>query len=300
MENVKGLTSKKFENEFKEMQEELEKAGYNNYWQILNARDFGIPQNRERIFMISIRKDIDKGFDFPEPMPNQKSLSDKLETDLDILKNHIHTEKAIEYMNRKTKGGRTHWDFEHHSDSDHDASRCLTANMSKGVPYNVVLDRRIVKGCSLRTRSYMGQPQQLEIRKDDVSNTVTTVTKDFMVAIFNKKNPIELSELLENVSKTQIKGLKLAVKIDDGYKLVKSEDDLIAEGEYLFIREMTNKEAFRLMGFTDRDYEVARKAVNDKFYKGRDRSKTRLYRMTGNSIVINVCEALFQQLLNVK
>lgn len=349
MENVKGLTQKKFENEFKEMQEELEKAGYNNYWKILNSREHGIPQNRERVFLVSIRKDIDKGFVFPEPITLKDKLKSRLETDFETIKNSSHTEKAIDYMNRKTKDGRTHWDFEHHSDSDHDVSRCLTANMHKGVPYNVILDRRvelidyleedatlpilhniyggfkeskarvfneysptirtsaggghvpsvIVKGCSLRTRSYRGQPQKLEIRKDNVSNTVTTVPKDFMVAIFNGKDPIELSELMENASKSDIKGLKLAVKIDDEYRLVKDESDLVENGEYLFIREMTNKEAFRLMGFTDEDYETARKAVNDKFYKGRDRSKTRLFRMAGNSIVVNVCEELFKSLFNL-
>ena len=39
----------------------LEEAGYNNYWRVLNAKDYGIPQNRERVFIVSIRKDVDKG-----------------------------------------------------------------------------------------------------------------------------------------------------------------------------------------------------------------------------------------------
>lgn len=57
-ENVKALTSKKFEKEFKTVLDSLEEAGYDNYWKVLNAKDFGIPQNRERVFIISIRKDI--------------------------------------------------------------------------------------------------------------------------------------------------------------------------------------------------------------------------------------------------
>lgn len=61
-ENVKALVSKKFTNEFNIVLDSLDKAGYNNYWQVLNAKDYGIPQNRERVFIISIRKDIDKGF----------------------------------------------------------------------------------------------------------------------------------------------------------------------------------------------------------------------------------------------
>lgn len=78
-ENVKALVSKKFTEEFKTVLESLEEAGYNNYWQVLNAKDYGIPQNRERVFIISIRKDIDKGFTFPEPIPLELRLKDILE-----------------------------------------------------------------------------------------------------------------------------------------------------------------------------------------------------------------------------
>ena len=67
-ENVKNLVSKRFEKEFEIVLSSLEEAGYNNYWTILNSKDFGIPQNRERVFIISIRKDIDDGkFEFPQP-----------------------------------------------------------------------------------------------------------------------------------------------------------------------------------------------------------------------------------------
>ena len=62
----------------------LEEAGYNNYWQVLNAKDFGIPQNRERVFIVSIRKDIDHGlFQFPEAFPLKKRLKDVLEDEVD-------------------------------------------------------------------------------------------------------------------------------------------------------------------------------------------------------------------------
>lgn len=82
-ENVKALTSKKFTEEFKTVLESLEEAGYNNYWQVLNAKDYGIPQNRERVFIISIRKDIDKGFTFPTPIPLKLRLKDLLEDEVD-------------------------------------------------------------------------------------------------------------------------------------------------------------------------------------------------------------------------
>lgn len=79
-ENVKALTSKKFSEEFKTVLNSLEEAGYNNYWQVLNAKNYGIPQNRERVFIISIRKDIDKGFVFPNARPLKLTLEDILET----------------------------------------------------------------------------------------------------------------------------------------------------------------------------------------------------------------------------
>ena len=65
IENVKNLTSKRFQNEFNSILKDLSDLGYTNYWQVLNAKDYGIPQNRERVFIISIRDD--KGsFSFPE------------------------------------------------------------------------------------------------------------------------------------------------------------------------------------------------------------------------------------------
>ena len=82
-ENVKNLTSKRFANEFKIVLDSLEQAGYTNYWKVLNAKDYGIPQNRERVFIISIRKDIDKGFEFPEPFQLELKLENLLEPAVD-------------------------------------------------------------------------------------------------------------------------------------------------------------------------------------------------------------------------
>jgi len=83
-ENVKNLTSKKFKGQFGIVLNSLEEAGYNNYWQILNAKDYGVPQNRERVFIVSIRKDIDTGiFKFPKGFPLKKRLKAVLEDTVD-------------------------------------------------------------------------------------------------------------------------------------------------------------------------------------------------------------------------
>ncbi len=84
-ENVKNLVSSKFKTEFGIVLDSLDKAGYNNYWQVLNAKDYDVPQNRERVFIVSIRKDIDtgEGFTFPKPVPLTKRLRDVLEDEVD-------------------------------------------------------------------------------------------------------------------------------------------------------------------------------------------------------------------------
>lgn len=99
-ENVKALTSKKFEKEFKTVLDSLDGAGYNNYWAVLNAKDYGIPQNRERVFIVSIRKDVDKGgFKFPEKMPLNIRVKDILENNVDE-KYYINTEKARQLIKK--------------------------------------------------------------------------------------------------------------------------------------------------------------------------------------------------------
>lgn len=83
-ENVKNITSKKFATQFETVLKSLEDAGYNNYWKVLNAKDYGIPQNRERVFIVSIRKDVDNElFEFPKPYKLEKRLKDFLESHVD-------------------------------------------------------------------------------------------------------------------------------------------------------------------------------------------------------------------------
>ena len=80
IENVKALTGKKFKNEFELVLRSLEEAGYVNHWKVLNAADFGVPQNRERVFIVSIRKDLDDGsFIFPDGFNLVLKLKDVLE-----------------------------------------------------------------------------------------------------------------------------------------------------------------------------------------------------------------------------
>lgn len=98
MENVKGLVSKKFKPNFLKWLDKLEELGYNNYWQVLNAKDYGIPQNRERVFVVSIRKDVDtKGYKFPSPVPLEKRLKDMLEPWVDV-KYYLSDDKVAKFL----------------------------------------------------------------------------------------------------------------------------------------------------------------------------------------------------------
>ena len=93
-ENVKALTSNAFNDEFETVIKSLADAGYNNYYSVLNAKDYGIPQNRERIFIVSIRKDLDTHeFTFPDKLPLTKTLKDMLEPKVDE-KYYINNERA--------------------------------------------------------------------------------------------------------------------------------------------------------------------------------------------------------------
>lgn len=102
LENVKNLVGKKFKAQFDEWLQRLDEFGYNAYWQVLNAKDYGIPQNRERVFAISIRKDLNTGYVFPEPFELKKRLKDVLQKEVDE-KYYISQEKTNALLS-KTKG----------------------------------------------------------------------------------------------------------------------------------------------------------------------------------------------------
>ena len=104
-ENVKNIVGKQFrDTTFKLFEDELHEYGYNTYWKVLNAKDFGIPQNRERVYLIFIKKDLDNGkFVFPEGFDNGIRLKDVLEDKVDE-KYYISDDKVQKFLeNLKSK-----------------------------------------------------------------------------------------------------------------------------------------------------------------------------------------------------
>ena len=83
-ENVKNLVGKKHRYFFDLFIQELHEYGYNTYWKVLNAKNYGVPQNRERVYLIIIKKELDNGkFKFPEGFDNGIRLKDILEKEVD-------------------------------------------------------------------------------------------------------------------------------------------------------------------------------------------------------------------------
>ena len=96
-ENVKNLLSKKHIHNFRNYISTMNELGYNSYYQVLNSKDYGIPQNRERVFTLSIRQDIDNGtFTFPKPMELKLKLKDMLESEVD--EKYYLSDKMMTYI----------------------------------------------------------------------------------------------------------------------------------------------------------------------------------------------------------
>ena len=99
-ENVKNILSAKHKHNFDAYIDTMNVLGYKSYYQVLNVKDYGIPQNRERVYTISIRKDINKGnFKFPDKEELKLRLKDMLEDEVD--EKYYLSNKAMEGLKRQ-------------------------------------------------------------------------------------------------------------------------------------------------------------------------------------------------------
>ena len=99
-ENVKNVISKKHIHNFNNYLKQMGDIGYKSYYQVLNAKDYGIPQNRERVFTISIRNDIEKAFVFPPKQELKLKLKDMLEETVD--EKYYLSEEQINNIKKST------------------------------------------------------------------------------------------------------------------------------------------------------------------------------------------------------
>lgn len=257
-ENVKNLTSKKFKEQFDIVLESLEAAGYNNYWQVLNAKDYGIPQNRERVFIVSIRKDIDNGcFKFPEPFELKLRLKDLLETEVDE-KYYLSEERLKLILNWKAQQRPLTQVLGNNS-----ISRTLTARGAGEYHSGMIMYSR---------------------QFDDVTNVETLLVKEA-----TKKGYVEATKGDSiNFEQPNSKTRRGRVGKQVAQTLTTSPQQGVVLND-LDIRLLTELEAFRLTGFDDEDFYKAKKVTSSR----------QLYKQAGNSIVVDVLEYLFKQIMEV-
>ena len=230
-ENVKNLLSKKHRHNFDAYLETMEQLGYTNYYQVLNAKDYGIPQNRERVFTISIRKDIGKTFIFPPKQELKLKLKDKLEDEVD--EKYYLSKRMINFFYKNEQ---------------------IQKEKGNGFRFNVTNGNVIAKTITTRAGS----------RMDD-----NFVVKEGKIPEWHQRGEVYSQ-----------KGISPTLCATD-YKTPK----LVVENSR--IRKLTPKECWRLMGFDDEDFYKASQ-VN---------SNAQLYKQAGNSIVVNVLEAILTNLL---
>lgn len=153
-ENVKNILSKKHKHNFDSYIETMNILGYNSYYQVLNAKDYGIPQNRERVYTVSIRKDIDMGYEFPEPVDLKTKVKDTLEDKVD--EKYYLKEKGLNYVSKRI-GTYTQM-----IDDSSEIARCpITAVGNANWTGNFVLDKNNVG-------FKFPEPMELKLRLKDV------------------------------------------------------------------------------------------------------------------------------------
>ena len=193
MENVKNLVSKKHKPHFEEWIEVLNSYGYTSYYTCLNSKDFGIPQNRERIFMVSILGEH-KPYEFPKGFELNKKLKSVLE---DTVDNKYYLSKAkqdrfkldLSKFDSKTSkdiivvGNTSPSNYQAHKVISSEGICCtVMENHGAGIqiiefPCICASRGRNPENPSLRV-SGMKTEQRIEINKKGISNTITTVQKD--------------------------------------------------------------------------------------------------------------------------
>lgn len=209
-ENVTGLISKRHITHFNHYLSTMERLGYSNTFKVLNAKHYGMPQNRERIFTISILGD--NKFIFPEPIKLEKTLKDFIDFTVDP-KEYALTENEMSLF------------FER------DGKLFIHENTKTGFREVKEFDSINVERPNSKTR-----------RGRIGSQIVQTLTTSPNIALYYNG----------------------------------------------ILRKITPRECWRLLGFTDKDFDrVAATGI----------PKAALYKLPGNSIVVNVLEAIFKELL---
>jgi len=287
LENVKNLVGKKFKKDFDLWINVLNELGYNSYYKVLNAKDYGVPQNRERIFVISILKEYDNGYEFPNKKELRMELSDILLNDVEE-KYYMSHSRALELINmvKEDKLGRFPT-----VENKPLISSALSSREHRGSGWKEISgtlcarDYKDPKVVAVPIDSTTCNPKELKV--------ANCITARYDAGIQNKQS-IGVAVVEKTVCEQRTdEGLRFFNNNVCGIlKTIDSCGDkrVLESDEYNFkLRKLTPLECWRLMGFSDEDFYKAEK-VN---------SNTQLYKQAGNSIVVNVLEGLYKNLFNL-
>lgn len=289
LENVKNFISKKFKPYFDEWCRYLESLGYKNFYKVLNGKNYNVPQNRERIFLLSIRN-CSKDYVFPNDMPLTKKLGDLLESN--VADKYFLSEKLITcFSSMKNRNGLIRGlRFRPRGKKDEYAWTITTAPGSRATDTFIIEPiPAAIRGRANEDGTYR---QQLELKKDGNTNTITTVQKDNVVIVpQNTKQGYAIAHVGDGIYTNRPDSKRGVVQRESIPTLKTSNKDIAVvvddPTELISIRRLTPRECWRLMGWDDEDIDKAFKA---------DVSETQLYKMAGNSIIVNCLEAIFKNI----
>lgn len=269
MENVPQVHAERNAADFRKWISFLENKGYSSFYDDLNAKNYGIPQNRNRCFMVSILGNYD--YVFPPKCVLTLRLKDLLETN--VNEKYYLSEKAIESIRNSN--------FAQKQNQLQTGDICGTLLSRDYKDPKCVIVREATKqgyaeayeGDSINLDQPNSKTRRGRVGKQ-VAQTLTTSCNQAVV------EPIAYDEQNNYFRKDGCIGTLTT----DGSS--PKHNNRIIETN-LRIRKIIPKEAWRLMGFDDEDFENAKK-VN---------SNSQLYKQAGNSIVVNVLEAIFKQMM---
>lgn len=279
LENVKNLVGKKFKPQFDEWIKWLDELGFNTYHQVLNAKDYGIPQNRERVFAISVRKDIDCGnYVFPKSFDNGVRLINVLD---EVVEDKYYlSEKMVEEfikhnINHEAKDTGFIWQQR----DQNGVASTLRANASLAPTDDTVV---IQKPHGFNKGGVFDNCPSITTSAWQNNNFVKQVDVKLVETCLISKQGKQYEHQIKEANTLLARDYK-------GFGNQPMNGVVENNKENIRIRKLTPKECWRLMGFTDNQFSKAQSVCSD----------SQLYKQAGNSIVVDVLYYIFANLFGV-
>ena len=283
MENVPQVHSMESMPDFHKWQVRLEELGYKSYWQDLIATDYGIPQTRNRCFMISILGDY--SYTFPEPIPLKLKLKDLLEDNVD--EKYYLSDKMIKCFTRESNDNKfpRNERFEQALKLTNEkgiAGTITTAAGNRATDNFILIENNNSKGYLEAT---LGDGIDISSRMEHHRGTVQKEKTQTLTTQCDRGVVIGTYQYAKSDKFMQGRDrLQLGKDTSDTLQTTPKEGIVNSN---LRIRKLTSLECFRLMGVKDEDY-----------YKvAKNQSNSSLYHLAGDSIVVNVLMAIFKELI---